>query len=417
MSDFQLMTTVKATYQPQGDQSFRCSGNIENWHAPENYVIQVKITAPEGYPSPYFTIKRDKSWASDSTWYQDLHDGFEFNPDYDNGDPVADTAGDLYIGTTTGLPEGLDGSAEYTVEFYIKDRYASEPDPVELDAAQKLNMMRTYAPCIYLAKEEAYFPSTVEFFFEHTERFKNEDDDDKYWVRSKDSLDSPSAVLPFFSGDLDNAKLYAYWVKKKDNVQQATYFAFYPYNRGKEVLDTIWGNHVGDWEHITVRFKPEEKDGSTSLVPFEVYLSAHDGGATKPWSEVKKHDDSQQPIVFSAAGSHANYFFAGDHTYHTDPDLVDKCSEGTLWDTKEHLVAFDWESKSGLQDNDWPAWMGEDFTEGGDEPSNPASGAIYRWGNPKDGCTGEFISGECRLNDGPTGPVSKEEVWNPDTFE
>ena len=36
-------------------------------------------------------------------------------------------------------------------------------------------------------------------------------------------------------------------------VADLVYFFYYPYNRGKEVLFTIWGNHVGDWEHITVR--------------------------------------------------------------------------------------------------------------------------------------------------------------------
>ena len=49
------------------------------------------------------------------------------------------------------------------------------------------------------------------------------------------------------------APVYAFYAEKGEGVVDLVYFFWYPYNRGKEVLDTIWGNHVGDWEHITVR--------------------------------------------------------------------------------------------------------------------------------------------------------------------
>lgn len=31
------------------------------------------------------------------------------------------------------------------------------------------------------------------------------------------------------------------------------YFSFFPYNLGKVALGSVYGNHVGDWEHVTVR--------------------------------------------------------------------------------------------------------------------------------------------------------------------
>nr|WP_253894823.1 Vps62-related protein [Corallococcus exercitus] len=60
------------------------------------------------------------------------------------------------------------------------------------------------------------------------------------------------------------------------------YWNFYPYNNGKRVCIgwyspwgcvggySTFGNHVGDWEHLTVRFI----DGRPALV----YLSQHADG-------------------------------------------------------------------------------------------------------------------------------------------
>ncbi len=31
------------------------------------------------------------------------------------------------------------------------------------------------------------------------------------------------------------------------------YFSFFPYNLGKKALGKVFGNLVGDWEHVTVR--------------------------------------------------------------------------------------------------------------------------------------------------------------------
>ncbi|MCA9698311.1 MAG: hypothetical protein KC431_12355, partial [Myxococcales bacterium] len=74
----------------------------------------------------------------------------------------------------------------------------------------------------------------------------------------------------------------------------------------------------------------------------------------------------------------------------------------------------------GLEGVDWPVWMSDDFTNpGGGDPSVPGMGPIFRWGNTED-CSVLGIPiditdliGVCRLEDGPTGPVSKS-TWGPD---
>lgn len=406
MSSQSPMATIKATYQPQGSQSFRCSSDIPGWHAPSAQLIKIEVEVPEGYPQPRFSICNNKRF-SDSTWYHNIQNGFIFPPDFDNGDPVEGTRDSLYIGTTSDLPADLDGAKEYTVKFYLVEKGTLPSEP-SLD--DKLDLMRKYAPSVYFAEEEHYYPSTVEFSFDHTERFLK---DDKYWVRTKEKLSEPSSILDYFSGDLKGTKLYAFWIKKAGNVCQITYFFFYPYNRGKEIANTIWGNHVGDWEHVTVRLQPDQ-DGSWN--PFEVYLSAHSGGNTKSWKDAPKANDTH-PIVFSASGSHAMYFKEGKHTYKSTVvgDLVDVCSKGEQWEAQDHILGYDWATQSGLGGAFWPIWMSDKFDQKGDDPSDPASGPIYRWGNPQEGCIPGNIT--CRLEDGPTGPVSKEGVWNPNSFE
>ncbi len=283
----------------------------------------------------------------------------------------------------------------------------------------------TYAPRVWMDSGEKYFPSTVEFAFAEMTRFA--DGEGKYWVRSTEALGSPSDTLPFFGGDLDNAPVYAFYADKGMDVVDLVYFFWYPYNRGKEVVDTIWGNHVGDWEHITVRLLRGEDD---VLSPSQIYLSAHSFGGVYEWGEVE-HFEETHPVVYSAEGSHGVWSTPGDHVYMTIgekvlgacvtlvcTDLTDITSAGTAWDTWENVAGFDYGEQEGLGGESWPVWMSDDFTAVGEGPAEvPGGGPIYRWGNVEDCSTlGLDISdliGVCRLEDGPTGPISKN-VWGPD---
>ena len=109
---------------------------------------------------------------------------------------------------------------------------------------------------------------------------------------------------------------------------------------------------------------------------------------------------------------------AGEHVYQTLPvilvPLSDLTDEGTAWDTWSQVKAFDYNQKRGLGGSAWPLWMSYEFTDPGVcDPSNPACGPIYRWGNLERGCDILGIDiGICRLENGPTGPNSKG-VWSP----
>ncbi|HLT38615.1 MAG TPA: Vps62-related protein [Enhygromyxa sp.] len=338
----------------------------------------------------------------------DPGDGDPGDGDGDPGDGDGDPGdGDGDPGDGDGDPGDGDGDGD--------------PDP-------RLVALSTYAPRVWFPANEEYWPSSVEFAFPELERFA--DGEGKHWVRTIDPLASPSDTLPFFVGELATAPVYAFWADKGGGVVDLVYFFFYPYNRGKSVVDTIWGNHVGDWEHITVRLLQDRDRGYS---PSQVYLSAHSFGGAYDWDggEVEIHEGTH-PVVYSAWGSHGLWAAPGDHVYQsigeTDPffdvcitlicaDLTDETSAGVAWDTWTNMVALDYGAQEGIDGASWPVWMSDDFTTAGaGDPTVPGGGPIYRWGNPED-CSVLGIPiditdviGVCRLEDGPTGPVSKG-VW------
>lgn len=323
---------------------------------------------------------------------------------------------------TTGAPGGTDSATEGTgSSSSTGDASTGDPPPPD----PRHEVLLQYAPRVWLHSAEEYFPSSVEFAFPSMTRFIGPDGN--YWVRSTVPLTSPSDdSLPFFLGDLDEAPVYAYYADKGGDVVDLVYFFYYPYNRGKEVVDTIWGNHVGDWEHITVRLT---RGADQVLTPVQVYLSAHSFGGAYDWADVERLDT--HPVVYSARGSHGVWSSPGDHVYQSIgetvlgvcvtlvcADLTDLTDAGTAWDTWERLAGFDYGAKEGLGGETWPVWMSEDFMDPGAQPlAVPGGGPIFRWGNEEDCSTlGVDISdliGVCRLEDGPTGPASKD-VWGPE---
>lgn len=69
-------------------------------------------------------------------------------------------------------------------------------------------------------------------------------------------------------------------VPKGDGVVDAFWFFFYSYNLGNTVFNVRFGNHVGDWEHTTVRFH--------NGVPKAVFFSEHAFGEAYTWDAVEK---------------------------------------------------------------------------------------------------------------------------------
>src|SRR5688572_7843595 len=165
------------------------------------------------------------------------------DPTPTSGGGEATGTGETTAITTTTTGESTDSPDSGSTAETTSDPPAEDP---------RLLALRTYAPRVWLHPDEEYFPSSVEFAFAAMTRFVG--GDGNYWIRSTQPLDSPSDDSPpFFTGDLDGAPVYAFYADKGGDIVDLVYFFWYPYNRGKSAVDTIWGNHVGDWEHITVR--------------------------------------------------------------------------------------------------------------------------------------------------------------------
>lgn len=146
-------------------------------------------------------------------------------------------------------------------------------------------------------------------------------------------LDPSIAVDPekLRQGNIDEAKCY-FRLRRMDRPQRSwdlLYIFFYAYN-GKLVN---WGNHDGDFEHITVRLN------SSATAISAVYFSAHHcegrwyraASANNPFGYgVQQIDDSPEathPVVYSAKHSHASYPTPGNKRriveMLSDPKILD----------------------------------------------------------------------------------------------
>lgn len=280
----------------------------------------------------------------------------------------------------------------------------------EIPDQTKAKLLSKYSPRVWLHSKESYMPSSVEWSFKYLER--KWDTREGHWrLVTKESLGSPSSVLDYFHGanpkQVDEVPAYAFWHWVDNHTADLLYFFYYPYNRGKEKFDTVFGNHVGDWEHVTVRLSREgdEDNGWTTLEPSKLYLASHDHGETARWSVVPKVQGTEHPVIYAARGSHGSYLEAGDHTYKTG--LVDHTDKGTAWETWHKLERFDYDAQQkGLGptwQGVWPKWLDKDTRNENLGNEDPASGPVTRWGNYQRGS----VAGYWRLANGPTGPADK----------
>jgi len=277
----------------------------------------------------------------------------------------------------------------------------------------KAEILQKYAPRLWYAIDEIYFPSSVEWAFPNLKRVKI---GGNYWLVTKSPLlgkyllEGPNYKdvydHTYFHGNLESSVIYGFWVEKlvgpegeKEDIIDLVYYIFYPYNKGKSCGGVRYENHVGDWEYLVVRLDKYRPDP-----PLKVALSAHDFVGVYDWDEIDKVGQTHV-IAHVAWGSHGIWKDAGSHHYDTIVcELHDYCSKGTLWDTWHSIETFDFNSRRGIGRSEWPSWMSDEFSlSGSSNPYDPAAGAIYRWGNPENYCW----AWACVLTTGPTGPISK----------
>jgi hypothetical protein len=110
------------------------------------------------------------------------------------------------------------------------------------------------------------------------------DKDDKEWqselrkIRGRRNVHSMRGKK--IEGGRSDAPAVLVVVPKGDGVVDAFWFFFYSYNLGNTVFNVRFGNHVGDWEHTTVRFH--------NGVPKAIFFSEHAGGEAYTYEAVEK---------------------------------------------------------------------------------------------------------------------------------
>ena len=80
------------------------------------------------------------------------------------------------------------------------------------------------------------------------------------------------------------------------------YWLFYTYND--------WNNlHEGDWEMVQLLFDAADAEEALGEDPISVGYSQHEGAEAADWGDEKLElVDGRRPVVYPAAGSHANFF-------------------------------------------------------------------------------------------------------------
>jgi hypothetical protein len=83
------------------------------------------------------------------------------------------------------------------------------------------------------------------------------------------------------------------------------YWFYYPFND--------WNNlHEGDWEMIQLVFAASSAEEALGQQPLEVGYSQHEGGERAEWGDEKLAVVAgTHPVVYPAAGSHANFYSEG----------------------------------------------------------------------------------------------------------
>ncbi|KAG8391349.1 hypothetical protein BUALT_Bualt01G0178600 [Buddleja alternifolia] len=186
-------------------------------------------------------------------------------------------------------------------------------------------LVKDYAPYIYYHPDEQYFPASVKWFFENGALlYKRGEEsnpvkidstgsnlpqgganDDAYWI---DLPIDDAAKERVKKGDLSDAKGYLQ-VKPMfgGTFTDVVIWLFYPFNgpaRAKVEFFNVplgkIGQHVGDWEHVTLRisnFNGELKS---------VYFAQHSKGI---WVDGPglEFENGNRPVIYASLNGHASY--------------------------------------------------------------------------------------------------------------
>ena len=97
--------------------------------------------------------------------------------------------------------------------------------------------------------------------------------------------------------------VYAHVVGEQGSPEKLAlqYWFFYPFN-------DFNNTHEGDWEMIQLQFDAPDARAALGTEPVEVGYSSHEGAERATWDDEKLELVDDRPVVYPAAGSHANKY-------------------------------------------------------------------------------------------------------------
>jgi len=225
-----------------------------------------------------------------------------------------------------------------------------------------------YAPIVYLYSGENFFPASWQAQLDNTtpqvdfeavdgvpspltldnlDQLNDLGDTDIYLTSNDDITTFPDWLKgeqPDENGATESVTNVVITRDHGDGYLDAFYMFFYAYDWGGEVLGNNLGNHVGDIEHMMVRFN--------NGTPEAVWYSQHANGEAFEYDVVHKQDGGR-PVGFVANGTHANYAIPGTHD-HTIPDLnlpfgllEDHTDQGAMWDSVANAWFYSFDADAG----------------------------------------------------------------------
>ena len=276
--------------------------------------------------------------------------------------------------------------------YLVLERDAAFPrDSATFSDLEKKNMIWEYAPLIVNHPKEKYHPSSISYFLNGTERVY--DEGNKFWYlssKTKYNSDLQTFNEQFWKGNsnLDKVPVYAYYAQRSPAVVDVIYSAVYPFNYGKKVLIWTFGHHVGDMEHVAVRF--------VNGAPAHFGIQTHGIYDQLYFNSPKLVKVGSQTKVWQALGSHGMWIHPGNNVYLEKSikplkglkisilKLTDACADGPIWDARNR--AFDIKAQKFLpgkiEFKIWPKILSNNgYNNATIGYSDSRSGPVHTWGN------------------------------------
>ncbi|KAI3827069.1 hypothetical protein L1987_01132 [Smallanthus sonchifolius] len=231
-----------------------------------------------------------------------------------------------------GVPAGtfLARNGSNAHELVCLKMVKNDPNSAMPDSLQIRAMIQAYAPWVYFHPDEQYFPSSVLWFFENGVELHKNGQIPRHVSKDGDNLPNSGGADDAFldlpsdqpnkerikRGFLSDVVAYIH-VKPAlgGTFTDLTIWLYYPFNGGGKfqlgpfIINLgIIGEHVSDWEHITLRI--DNFHGTLKAV----YLSQHSKGKWLAPGEFEVMNGTR-PVVYASLHGHAHYSTPSSHIH------------------------------------------------------------------------------------------------------